>query len=59
MGTTFAQEKKLLLAEYRAQGISGEPDDEAVILYAERRWHAAYCAWVAECKQTSESEVAA
>jgi hypothetical protein len=54
MNTDFATEKKLLLAEYRAQGISGEPTDEAVILFAERRWHAAYCAWVAECKLTSE-----
>jgi hypothetical protein len=59
MGTTFSDEKKLLLAEYRKHGISGEPSEADVILFAERRWHAAYCAWVAECKQTSESEVAA
>jgi hypothetical protein len=58
MNTDFATEKKLLLAEWRKHGISGEPDDEAVILFAERRWHAAYREWVAECKQTSESEVA-
>lgn len=55
MNTTFADEKKLLLAEWRKHGISGEPDDDEVILFAERRWNAAYFAWVAECKQAQEA----
>lgn len=55
MNTDFKTEKKLLLAEWQKAGISGNPTDDEVILFAERRWHAAYCAWVAECKQ-AESE---
>jgi hypothetical protein len=54
MNTDFKTEKKLLLAEWRAQGYEGTPTDDDVVLFAERRWNAAYCAWVAECKQTSE-----
>lgn len=57
MGTTFLEERHLLLIEWHKAGISGEPTDDEVILYAERRWHAAYCAWVAECKQESEGRV--
>lgn len=55
MGTTFLEERNLLLIEWHKAGISGEPTDDEVILFAERRWNAAYFAWVAECKQAQEA----
>lgn len=50
MGTSFLEERRLLLIEWRKAGIEGDPSEAEVILFAERRYNEAYRAWVEKQK---------
>lgn len=58
MNTNYADEYGLLLAEWRKQGISGNPTIEDVVLFAERRYMAAYRAWVEQMEFDYRDELA-